>query len=72
MYVTLVAMVQQQSPVVTPVIRLQYAARVSLLDTAISQNCHNYCLLSIYRVHNRAPHRPRQLEPVIYHGTAAL
>ena len=32
-----------------------YAARVSLLDAAISLVRHNYCLLSIYTLHNAAP-----------------
>ena len=39
-----------------------YAACVSLLDAAISLVCHNYCLLSIYTLHNAAPRQPRCLE----------
>ena len=34
---------------------LHYAARVSLLDAAISLVRHNHCLLSIYTLHNAAP-----------------
>ena len=45
----------RSSRLMTKVNETSYAARVSLLDAAISLVRRNYCLLSIYTLHNAAP-----------------